>query len=293
MKKKPSLIFSILMNVLSNLETNDEYSINEISEKSGLHWQTTNEYIRILTHILKSSPKIKINDNNKIQIIKRSEFFENLSVGQRILVMLYESKSFDEKSAMRIKNVISDPELEVTLEKLSAKEQIRKVSPEDKFFITKQGKIVVIGLYSDNSSQIFSFDENSGEDFLNEVSSEAIEKLNLKYNKLVNQNNEILMQNRLIMLFLANLGQNVESSQEKFVSEDITSGKAFTGLNQYFQKIFSLKKTYQNEREININIKTTDEGSLNYQYSDLEVFYKTFLLHSKKQENEKSIEVIR
>ncbi|HEA71097.1 hypothetical protein LCGC14_0943900 [marine sediment metagenome] len=293
MKKKPSLIFSILMNVLSNLEVNEEYSINEISEKTGLHWQTVNEYLRTLTHLLDFSPKIKINNNNKIQIQKKSEFFDNLSVGQRILVTLYESKSFDEKSSMRIRKVFPNPIVEVFLEKLTAKQQIKKISEEEKYFITKQGKIVVISLYSELTNKIFNFDEIVDEKIQNEVHSEAIDKLNSKFNIIINQNKEILIQNSmLVMLFLGKLGYNPEKPYGKaseFFMESSTSGDSFSDVFSNVQKRFSL----QTDQEININIKTSDKVSSNYDYYEFGEIYKEISGRLKRKEKMKHNEDIR
>ena len=70
MKKKPSYIFSILLNILNNLKLEEGYSVNEISEKSGLHWKSTKEYLDLLIHLFRFAPKIMINDNNKVQIIR-------------------------------------------------------------------------------------------------------------------------------------------------------------------------------------------------------------------------------
>jgi len=296
MKKKPSLIFSILLNVLSNLETNEEHSINEISEKSGLHWQTVNDYIRILSHILKFSPKIKINDNNKIQIIKQSEFFDDLSISQKILVTLYESKSFDEKSSLKIKNVISDLDLDISLEELTAKQQIKQNPQDDKYFITKQGKVIVISLYSDMTKQIYNFDDNIAKYSGKEPFNEAIQNLNLKYTTIINQNNEILLQNRIIMLFLGKIGYKVEGVYGKaseFDLQDLTSGESLSDMVSYFQKGFNLKQTFQTDQEININVKKTDKISSSYEHFETEQIYKRLLENIKRRTNKKNVEVIR
>ena len=296
MKKKPSLIFSILLNVLSNLEVNEEHSINEISEKSGLHWQTTNEYLRILTHLLKFSPKIKINDNNKIQVIKQSEFLDNLSISQRILVTLYESKSFGEKSSIRIKNVITDLDLDISLEELTAKQQIKKIPRDDKYFITKQGKVIVISLYSDMTKQIYNLDDNTDNYSQKETFNETIEKLNLKYSTIINQNNEILLQNRIIMLFLGKLGYKFEGGYREateFNLQELTSSESSSDILSYFQKRFNLKKTFQTYQEVNINIKTSDKISSDYEYSEFEEIYKILQENLKNKAKKKQIEVIR
>ncbi len=285
------------MNVLSNLKINEEYSINEISEKSGLHWQTANDYLRILSHLLKFSPKIKINDNNKIEVISHSDFFERLSINQRILVTLYESKAFNEKSAIRIKKIISDPDLEIYLEELTSKEQIKKNTSEDEYFITNRGKTVVISLYSDITQDIFSFDYDIEEISQMETSKENTEKINLQNNMIINQNNEIMEQNKIIMFLLGNLVYKGERKYEKASEldlEHLTSSESIHNLINSFQKSLLLKNTFQTDQEVNIKIKRSDKVTSDYEYTEINEISKKFLDALKRKiEKKQNMEVIR
>ena len=182
MKKKPSQIFSILLNVLNNLNLKENYSINEISEISGLHWNTTKEYIDLLIHILKFAPQIKLDENNKVQIRQHSKIFDDLTLNQKILVSLYENKAFNENSAINLKELFQVENLDNYLEDLTVKEQIIQVNNKDQYFITKRGKMMVIELFSEITSSIFT---ESGKD--KQIESELDTKSYLK--TIVRQNN--------------------------------------------------------------------------------------------------------
>lgn len=193
MKKKPSAIFSILINILNNLNISEEYSINEISEKSGLHWKTTKEYLDLLLHLFRFSPKIKYNgENNKIQILNHSNHFEDLSLSQKILVNLYENRSFDDNSALKIKDYILNNDIDLYLEELLAKEHIYEVPDSEKYYITKAGKINVLEIYSEITKEIFNIQ------IPEEIQEKSVLDENKIIKKLIKQNNDILIQTKLL-----------------------------------------------------------------------------------------------
>ncbi len=193
MKKKPSAIFSILINILNNLNISEEYSINEISEKSGLHWKTTKEYLDLLLHLFRFSPKIKYNgENNKIQILNHSNHFEDLSLSQKILVNLYENRSFDDNSALKIKDYILNNDIDLYLEELLAKEHIYEVPDSKKYYITKAGKINVLEIYSEITKEIFNIQ------IPEEIQEKSVFDENKIIKKLIKQNNDILIQTKLL-----------------------------------------------------------------------------------------------
>lgn len=193
MKKKPSAIFSILINILNNLNISEEYSINEISEKSGLHWKTTKEYLDLLLHLFRFSPKIKYNgENNKIQILNHSNHFEDLSLSQKILVNLYENRSFDDNSALKIKDYILNNDIDLYLEELLAKEHIYEVPDSKKYYITKAGKIHVLEIYSEITKEIFNIQ------IPEEIHEKSVLDENKIIKKLIKQNNDILIQTKLL-----------------------------------------------------------------------------------------------
>lgn len=164
-KKKPSEIFSILINILNNLDLEKKYTINEISKKSGLHWQTTNEYIKILKHIQLFSPKINVQDNEKIQVVNFSEKFKDIPISQRILVTLYDNKAFNEASSIEIEKIIDESDISYFLSDLLSKEHILKATKENRYFISKKGKINVISFYSNQTKDIFNIYNSSEEPF--------------------------------------------------------------------------------------------------------------------------------
>lgn len=211
MKKKPSMIFSILLNTLNDLNLKDEYSVNEISEKSGLHWKTTNEYIGILFNIMRFAPKIKLNDvNGKIIIKKHSSYYEELTNSQKILMYLFENKAFNEETAISISNFEHLENFGIYTEDLILKEQISKINELDKYYILKSGEKIAHSILSKITKKIYSKNEgippsegelefsNTKIDKLNKKIDLLIEKFDLAYNqndnsqKLTLENNSYL-----------------------------------------------------------------------------------------------------
>jgi predicted transcriptional regulator len=196
MKKKPSMIFSILINTLNNLKQNEEYSINEISEKSGLHWQTANEYLRTLLYLFKFSPKFIINDKDKIEIINHSEVYKDLSKSQKILLYLYESKAFNPDTSISLDDYFESNDLETYVEELIAKEQIERIPEEEQYFLTKAGKLLVISIYSRIEKSLFDL-KNMGINVKDEseakIDAESLFKQNQEIKRRLDNIQKILL----------------------------------------------------------------------------------------------------
>ncbi len=218
MRKKPRTIFSVLLNILNNLDVNNEYSINEISDKAGLHWKTTEEYLEILFNIIRFIPKTKLNEENgKIVIEKHSNYYEELTLSQKILVNLYEHKAFDEKSAVPIEYFNSTVDLEIYVEDLILKEQIAKIDEDDYYFILQEGKKIAFSIFSQITAEIFSIDAetklkdqeigNLGSEF-NEI-NRKYDELIVNYRIIQKQNEAIINQNKR-MFSLINMFSNLD-----------------------------------------------------------------------------------
>ncbi|MEJ2252742.1 MAG: hypothetical protein P8Y97_24175, partial [Candidatus Lokiarchaeota archaeon] len=192
-------------NVLNNLKKEREYSINELSENSGLHWKTTKDYIDLLIHLFKFAPKMKYNlENGRIKILEQSSYYNELTPSQKILLYLYENKAFDKASAFPIQEEIFGEKVKIHIEDLILKEQISQINSTEKYVITKRGKVNIIELYSDITSEIFNFKELK----------EKPEKKSLedKYmSRIVKQNNKILEKLRFLASQNRKLDQKVNS----------------------------------------------------------------------------------
>lgn len=186
MKKKPSMIFSILINILNNLDLEKEYSINEISDISGLHWKTTKDYLDILIHLLKFTPQIKYNEiTKKIQILNQSQYFEELSTDQKILLSLYQNKAVNKESSLKVENYIPNFFPSIEMEKLKRNKKIEIDENTNGYYLTRSGKISVIAIYSDITNKIFDLEES--EDNLDHLKLDDFQKLDY----VINQNKEI------------------------------------------------------------------------------------------------------
>lgn len=304
MKKKPSEIFSILINTLNNLDNKKQYSINEISEKSGLHWQTVNEYLKVLTHIQIFSPIININESNKVQITNHSKFLKNLAINQKILLTLYENKAFDENSSLKIENFILDSDLEIYLEELIAKDQIKISNRSDMYYITNNGKINVISLYSEMSKAIFDIYNTSQEISENAEFYEILNYMKQQNKFLINQYNELQEQNRMILILISSLIKGIEQNLDVRTDLDLPGYHHEPKFPPYlhifdnFQPkvIKHFKKSFQTNEESNLSINFNIKRNLSSDFevledfNDIECFLKFIREKSRKSKN---IEVIK
>ncbi len=304
MKKQPSQIFSILINLLNNLDLEKEYSINEISEKSGLHWKTTNDYMKILNYLQSFSPKIKINDKNKIQIINYSEAFNKLSLSQKILVSLYENKAINEKSALLIEKIFIDADIQISLEDLVAKENIKKTSEDSKYYITKRGKLNVISFYSDITKSIFKIYDLEQESSINVESNDFQNHLKQQNEILVKQYHEIKEQNNLILFLFTNLIKGFERDSLERVDKERPKFHGLANLQLYLHSFGllknlptkNIKKIYRTNQESNFsfNFNVSQRNSSDYEISE-DINYTEDLpkLFIKNIKQNKDVKVLR
>jgi hypothetical protein len=101
MKRKPIDITTGLLNILNSFQTNREYSINEIKQKTGFHWQTISDYTLLIQLIQEFGTKIKINPKTKkIRITSSSNYINFLTFEEQIISFLFIEKAFDESNSI-------------------------------------------------------------------------------------------------------------------------------------------------------------------------------------------------
>ena len=101
MKRKPIDITTGLLNIFNSFQTNRDYNINEIRQKTGLHWQTISDYILLIQLIQEFGTKIKINPiTKKIRIMSSSNHMKFLTLEEQIVTFLFIEKAFDETNSI-------------------------------------------------------------------------------------------------------------------------------------------------------------------------------------------------
>ncbi|MBD3213337.1 MAG: hypothetical protein GF311_12075 [Candidatus Lokiarchaeota archaeon] len=159
MKRKPIQIMAGLINALNPLSKNQNYSINQIHEETNYHWNTVNDYIKLINLVKKFAPDLKIDDKtNEIKIKKQSPYFKNLKKLEQLILYLFISKAFNEESSIN-KNEIKlnyDSNLDLNEE---AKEFIKQ-SNEGEIYLTLKGKFKAQGIFSSLYKKMIDFIEN-------------------------------------------------------------------------------------------------------------------------------------
>lgn len=101
MRRKPIQIMAGLINALNSYSKDEEYSINKIHEDTNYHWNTVNDYVKLILLVKNFAPDLKLrNETNDMVITKHSPYFKNLDEMEQLIVYLFNSKAFDEQSAI-------------------------------------------------------------------------------------------------------------------------------------------------------------------------------------------------
>ena len=164
MKRKPIEITAGLLNILNSFQTNRDYNINEIKQKTGFHWQTISDYILLIQLIQEFGAKIKINPKtNKIQILSPSNYLEKLTIEEQMIVFLFIEKAFDDFTSIPevilfnsfpqndIETIINSPFI-ITILSHNMK---RKTNP--RFYLSQRGKYKAQGILSSINRKIAEF----------------------------------------------------------------------------------------------------------------------------------------
>ena len=110
MKRKPIQITAGLINAMNSYNKDHKYSINEVHELTGYHWNTVKDYVKLIILIEKFAPKLKIDEkSNEIIIAKQSPYLKNFSILEQLILYLFICKAFNEESAInKHKILLSD-----------------------------------------------------------------------------------------------------------------------------------------------------------------------------------------
>ncbi|MHA1857474.1 MAG: hypothetical protein ACTSXY_12655 [Promethearchaeota archaeon] len=164
MKRKPIDIIVGLLNILNSFQTNREYNINEIKQKTGFHWQTISDYVLLIQLIQEFGTKIKINPKtNKIRIISPSNYFRFLTLEEQIITFLFIEKAFNESNSIsedillnffrqnQIKTIKDSPFIKTTFNNTI----IRKNNTG--FYLTRRGNFKAQGILASINRKMVEF----------------------------------------------------------------------------------------------------------------------------------------
>lgn len=212
MRRDPLSIISILIQTLESLNENKIYNINEISTISSLHWETCKKYINLIRYIQNLAPVISLN-NNEVKIVNKASY-QNLKPEKKVLLFLFYSKAFNDKSAIEL---LEDHRKQINI--LIEQNYIER-TPDNRFFLKKTGKISSHRIYKEIRDQIYSEYVNLQEsmEFEDSNSHREIEKIWEKISedlakKFGNKFKEL--ESKIDELKLINIDKPIKSSNKK------------------------------------------------------------------------------
>lgn len=166
MKRKPIEIMAGLINALNSFSTNEEYSINKIHEETNYHWNTVNDYIKLIMLVKNFAPDLKFNkETNELNIINQSPFFKQLKGMQQLVLYLFISKAFNEGSAIQKEHIrYSDGSVPEISQKF---EEYIHLTDNKRYYLSLKGKFraqgILASIYGKMSDFIEKEQENSAE----------------------------------------------------------------------------------------------------------------------------------
>ena len=159
MKRKPIQIMAGLINALNSFSNNKEYSINKIHDETNYHWNTVNDYIKLIILIKKFAPELKImKETNEIVIIKESPYFKTLNEMEQLVLYLFISRAFDKQSVIDKKKIILNNGFNPQISK-EFKELINSTS-DDGYYLSLKGKFRAQGILASIYKKMVDFIEN-------------------------------------------------------------------------------------------------------------------------------------
>ncbi len=164
MKRKPIDITAGLLNILNSFQTNREYNINEIKQKTGFHWQTISDYTLLIQLIQEFGTKIKINPiTKKIRIISSSNYINFLTFEEQIISFLFIEKAFDESNSIsenillnlfpqnEIKTIETSPFIKVSIKNILNRKNITR------YYLTRRGNFKAQGIIASINRKMAEF----------------------------------------------------------------------------------------------------------------------------------------
>jgi len=152
MKRKPIQITAGLINAISSFNKGQKYSINEVHELTGYHWNTVKDYVKLIILIEKFAPKLKIDEkSNEIIIAKQSPYFKNFSVLEQLILYLFICKAFNKEYAIKKNKILLNDQSTLNIND-GFKEFIKNTS-NGALYLTLKGKFkaqgILASIYSD------------------------------------------------------------------------------------------------------------------------------------------------
>lgn len=159
MKRKPIQIMAGLINALNSFPNDKEYSINKIHDETNYHWNTVNDYIKLIILIKKFAPELKImKETNEIVIIKQSPYFKTLNEMEQLVLYLFISRAFDKQSVIDKKKIILNNGFNLQISE-EFKELINCTS-DDGYYLSLKGKFHAQGILASIYKNMVDFIEN-------------------------------------------------------------------------------------------------------------------------------------
>lgn len=159
MKRKPIQIMAGLINALNSFPNDKEYSINKIHDETNYHWNTVNDYIKLIILVKKFAPKLKImKETNEIVIIKQSPYFKTLNEMEQFVLYLFISRAFDKQSVIDKKKIILNNGFNLQISE-EFKELI-KCTSDDGYYLSLKGKFRAQGILASIYKNMVDFIEN-------------------------------------------------------------------------------------------------------------------------------------
>lgn len=187
MKRKPSSIVTGLINILNSLRKGSEYSINQIKDKTGFHWETIHDYIILLRLIEEFGPKIEFNpQNKKIKIKEYSKPFVKLNLEDQIVLFLFLEKKFGEDSSCEIKELKHDFSTKKLAELKKSKYFQFNSRKTSMIYLSKLGKFRGQGILSSIHGEMAEFVDKKANYELNKENREVIKPFHQELNPLKN-----------------------------------------------------------------------------------------------------------
>ena len=146
------------MNAFNSFKTNEEYSINKIKEKTGLHWETIHDYIVLTKLFDEFCPQIEFNPKTKkVKIIQPSKSLLKRNFEDQMIVYLFTERNFDEKSSCEIQKLKINPSKE-DIKKLKASKYFEfALNKPESIYLTKSGKFKAQGILSSLHGEMSEF----------------------------------------------------------------------------------------------------------------------------------------
>jgi hypothetical protein len=146
------------MNAFNSFKANEEYSINKIKEKTGLHWETIHDYIVLTKLFDEFCPQIEFNPKTKkVKISQPSKSLLKRNFEDQMIVYLFTERIFDDETSCEIKKIKINPSKE-DIEKYKTSKYFEfALNKSASIYLTKSGKFKAQGILSSLHGEMSDF----------------------------------------------------------------------------------------------------------------------------------------